>query len=101
MWSVYYVGVLVVGAESSVEIVVKAYNESITLPCPGCDVYYVECPAIINGIGTSLPATNGSIVLPPHNWDVFGDVCCGTTNQPTCYTVCLQHDGKKSYLVTQ
>ena len=92
---------LVFGVVSSVGAVLKPYDESLPLNCPSCDDSANKCSANINGINTTLPATDGQIILPSRNWNVFGDVCCGTINQHTCYTVCPRHTGKKCYPVTQ
>ena len=77
----------------------KSYHESIQLDCPNCDSN--ECPISINGVNTTTMAgsakytiQNNQLILPPDDWDSYGRICCGTTGQQSCYTVCPQPTGK-------
>ena len=50
----------------------------------------------INGINTTTGATlqNGSLILRPRDWGVYGTICCGGIDQESqCYHICPQHPG--------
>ena len=76
----------------------KWYNQTLPLNCPGCDSN--ECHITINDVNTTVAAApgysiqNGQLIVPSHNWDIYGISCCGELNQRSCYTICLQYRGK-------
>ena len=79
----------------------KRYDDSLQVTCPGCHSDAVdECLIRINGIVTNAGTTvqNGHIVLRPHDWGVYGMICCGNIHQQSsCHQICPPYTGIISY----
>ena len=71
----------------------KPYAESLPVTCPGCDTN--ECFITTNDINSTATATvhNGQLMLRSYNWDDYGTICCGDTDQQSCYQICPLYTG--------
>ena len=78
----------------------KLYDKSIGLKCPGCDSD--QCPISINGVNTTIAAApgysiqNGQLIVPSHDWDVYGTYRCEGLDKQLFYTICPT--GKVHYI---